>query len=108
MFHVPEKSLPKSKLQYMVLTSHVCILIDGTLASEFSLLLFGIHYMAQRLIVRMPILYLKGSELTMGVRYRDAASYQIQFWSRLAASRWEDRADQGQGSPPVGSAWEEA
>lgn len=51
----------------------------------------------------MPILYLTGSELTMGVRYRDAASYQIQFWSRLATSRWEDRADQGQVSLTAGS-----
>lgn len=31
--------------------------------------------------VRLPVIYLNGSELTMGVRYRGAKSYQIHFWS---------------------------
>lgn len=79
-------SLPKSKFHDLLLTSHVCVLALGL----GFLNLAGVVVWYKVCIpdsgkssggVRLPVFYLEGSVLTMGVRYPGAETYRIQFWS---------------------------
>lgn len=76
-------SLPKSKLQALLLASHVCVLGLGLglLNSVCVVVWYKVCIPESSGGIRRPVFYLKGSVLTTGVRYQGVESYQIHFWS---------------------------